>query len=114
MFDFLGRAADMPERTERLSFRETYRQQYRQISASRTSRAFRIITPAVFLAVAVLTRLTHHSPVIAIVLAALAAVLLAVTIGLTRRQRRNPAAPSADPQKSGQQPAPAITGKNEG
>ena len=80
----------MSQSPERPRFSEIYRQQYRQVSSSKTSRAFRWITPVVLLAVAVLAAvLGHgHSTVLPIILGAGAVVLLVVLIVLMRRQRR--------------------------
>jgi len=73
----------------RPSFRQIYRQQYRQVSSSRASRVSRMTLPFVFLVVAVLA---HHRPVVSIVLGALAILLLAVVIIWGRRERRHEAA----------------------
>jgi hypothetical protein len=60
----------MSQSPERPRFSEIYRQQYRQVSSSKTSRAFRWITPVVLLAVAAMAAvLTHgHSTVLPIIL----------------------------------------------
>ncbi len=58
----------------RPTFGQIYRQQYRQVSSSRTSKAFRFITPFVLLTGAVVFR---HSAVAAIILAGLAILILA-------------------------------------
>jgi hypothetical protein len=71
---------------ERPSFKQIYRQQYRKDSSSTTTQAFRIITPVVFMLVAVFSR---HSSVILIILGVLAVLLIAVAIVWGRRQRRN-------------------------
>jgi Flp pilus assembly protein TadB len=73
---------------EKPSFGQIYRQQYRQVSSSRTPRAFRIITPVVLLVAAVFL---YHSPVIAIVLGALAVLSLAAVIIWSRKQQHNAA-----------------------
>lgn len=70
----------------RPSFRQIYRQQYRQVSSSRASRVSRMAFPLVFLVVAVLA---HHRPVVSIVLGALAVLLLAVVIIWSRGERRD-------------------------
>jgi Flp pilus assembly protein TadB len=80
---------------EKPSFRQIYREQYQKDSASKTTRAFQFITPAVFLIVALFSR---HSPVVLIILGVLAALLIAGAIVWSRRQRRtagNDAGPTA-------------------
>jgi hypothetical protein len=69
---------------EKPSFRQIYREQYQKDSASKTTRAFQFITPAVFLIVALFAR---HSSVVLIILGVLAVLLLAGAVGLSRRQR---------------------------
>jgi VIT1/CCC1 family predicted Fe2+/Mn2+ transporter len=80
----------MPASPERPSFRRIYREQYRKDSASTTTRVFQFITPAVLLVVAIFFR---HSSVALIVFGVLAVLCFAVAIALSRRQRRNGAAP---------------------
>jgi hypothetical protein len=64
----------MSEPSGRPTFGQIYRQQYRQVSSSRTSKAFRFITPLVLLIGAVLFR---HSVVAAIIMGGLAILILA-------------------------------------
>ena len=64
----------MSEPSSRPTFGQIYRQQYRQVSSSRTSKAFRFITPLVLLIGAVVFR---HSVMVAIIMGALAILLLA-------------------------------------
>jgi Flp pilus assembly protein TadB len=71
-------------------FREIYRQQYRQVSKSRTGRVFAVITPLVLLAVAVLALHAPAQPTVLIVLGALAVICFATAVVLSRRQRRGP------------------------
>lgn len=74
----------MSEPPSRPTFGQIYRQQYRQISSSKTSRAFRIISPVVLLLCAVFLR---HSPVVSITLGAVAVLLVAGVIAWSRMQR---------------------------
>jgi len=69
----------------RPTFGQIYRQQYRQVSAGKTSRAFRIIFPLTLLIVAIFV----HSLVVSIVLGALAVVLLTAVIVWSRKQSRD-------------------------
>jgi hypothetical protein len=64
----------MSEPSGRPTFGQIYRQQYRQVSSSRTSKAFRFITPLVLLIGAVLFR---HSVVAPIIMGGLAILILA-------------------------------------
>jgi drug/metabolite transporter (DMT)-like permease len=64
----------MPEPSGRPTFGQIYRQQYRQVSSSRTSKAFRFITPLVLLIGAVVFR---HSVTVAIIMGGLAILILA-------------------------------------
>jgi hypothetical protein len=64
----------MSEPSGRPTFGQIYRQQYRQVSSSRTSKAFRFITPLVLLIGAVVFR---HSVMVAIIMGALAILILA-------------------------------------
>jgi hypothetical protein len=67
----------------RPTFRQTYRRQYWQVSASKTSRAFRIISPLVLLIGVIFV----HSLVVSILLGALAVGLLTAVIVWTRKHR---------------------------
>jgi Zn-dependent protease len=72
----------------RSRFSETYRQQYRQISGSKTSKVFRWITPLVLIAAAILGRtLSHGHSVLSVVLGVAAVVLIVVALVLGRRER---------------------------
>jgi chromate transport protein ChrA len=85
----------MSESPEKPSFRQIYREQYRKDSASKTTKAFQFITPAVFLIVALFSR---HSSVVLIILCVLTVLLIAGAIVWSRRQRRvagNDAGPTA-------------------
>jgi hypothetical protein len=64
----------MSQPSGRPTFGQIYRQQYRQVSSSRTSKAFRFITPLVLLIGAVVFR---HSVMVAIIMGALAILILA-------------------------------------
>ena len=64
----------MSEPSGRPTFGQIYRQQYRQVSSSGTSKAFRFITPLVLLIGAVVFR---HSVMVAIIMGALAILILA-------------------------------------
>lgn len=64
----------MSEPSSRPTFGQIYRQQYRQVSSSRTSKAFRFITPLVLLIGAVVFR---HSVMVAIIMGGLAILILA-------------------------------------
>jgi tellurite resistance protein TehA-like permease len=68
---------------------EIYREQYREVSASKTSRAFRWITPVGLLVVAalgvILGRGAHD--ILSIILGGGALVIFAVLIVIMRRQR---------------------------
>jgi hypothetical protein len=64
----------MSEPSGRPTFGQIYRQQYRQVSSSRTSKAFRFITPLVLLIGAVVFR---HSVMVAIIMGGLAILILA-------------------------------------
>jgi Flp pilus assembly protein TadB len=75
----------MSKSSGRPDFEQIYRQQYRQVSASRTSRAFRIIFPLILLIGVIFA----HSLVVSIILGALAVVLLTAAIIWTRKQRRD-------------------------
>jgi glucose uptake protein GlcU len=77
------------ESPERPRLSEIYREQYREISASKTSRAFRWITPIVLLIVAVLAVVLGHGghAILTAILGAAAVVLLVATVVLTLRQR---------------------------
>jgi hypothetical protein len=64
----------MSEPSGRPTFGQIYRQQYRQVSSSRTSKALRFITPLVLLIGAVVFR---HSVMVAIIMGGLAILILA-------------------------------------
>jgi hypothetical protein len=64
----------MSEPSGRPTFGQIYREQYRQVSSSRTSKAFRFITPLVLLIGAVVFR---HSVMVAIIMGGLAILILA-------------------------------------
>jgi hypothetical protein len=68
---------------------EIYHEQYREISASKTSRAFRWINPIVLLAVAVLAVVLGRGghAILTIALGTVAVALLVATVVLTLRQR---------------------------
>ena len=66
------------------SFRQIYRQQYRQESARRTPRALRWIAPVVLVAFAFVP---EHSAAVQIALGAAAVVVFAVLIVLVQRER---------------------------
>lgn len=76
----------MSESPGRPTFGHIYRQQYRQASPNKTSRAFQFITPVILVICAVIFR---HSLIVAIVLAGLAVLLLAGVIMWSRRQRHD-------------------------
>ena len=76
----------MSDERPRPSFRDVYREQYREISSSKTSRAFRIVAPVVLLIGALIA--LRASVVFTIVLAALAVVCFVAALVLSRRQRR--------------------------
>jgi hypothetical protein len=71
----------MHESPNRPTFGQIYREQYRQVSSSRTSKAFRFITPVVLLIGAVVFR---HSVVAAIIMGGLAILILAGVLIWTR------------------------------
>jgi hypothetical protein len=75
----------MSEPSSRPTFGQIYRQQYRQVSSSRTSKAFRFITPVTLAISAVLFRHTAVAPVI---LGALAVLLLAGLVIWSRIHHR--------------------------
>lgn len=79
----------MSEPAGKPSFSEIYHEQYREISASKTSRAFRWIRPIVFLIIAVLAvvlgRAGHE--ILSIILGGAAVVLFVALIVVIRRQR---------------------------
>ncbi len=81
----------MSEPSSRPTFGQIYRQQYREVSSSRTSKAFRFIMLVTLVVCALLGVLFHHSPVIGIILGGLAIVLLAGTVIWSRMQRRGAA-----------------------
>ena len=85
----MGSQLRMPESSERPSFSETYRQQYRQVSGSNTSKAFRWITPLVLLVAAVLgiTVAHGHSAMLPVILGVAAVLLLIVAVVMGWRQR---------------------------
>jgi hypothetical protein len=64
----------MSEPSSRPTFGQIYRDQYRQVSSSRTSKAFRFITPLVLLIGAAVFR---HSVMVAIIMGGLAILILA-------------------------------------
>jgi hypothetical protein len=64
----------MSEPSSRPTFGQIYREQYRQVSSSRTSKAFRFVTPLVLLIGAVVFR---HSVMVAIIMGGLAILILA-------------------------------------
>jgi hypothetical protein len=64
----------MSEPSSRPTFGQIYREQYRQVSSSRTSKAFRFITPLVLLIGTVMFR---HSVMVAIIMGGLAILILA-------------------------------------
>jgi O-antigen/teichoic acid export membrane protein len=75
----------MSEPSSRPTFGQIYRQQYRQVSSSRTSKALRFISPLVLAICAVLLR---HTAVAAVILGALAVLLLAGLVIWGRIHRR--------------------------
>jgi glucose uptake protein GlcU len=79
----------MSESPERPRWSDIYREQYREISASKTKRAFRWITPIALLVVAVLAVVLGHGDhaFLTVILGAVAVVLLVATVVLTLRQR---------------------------
>lgn len=83
----------MSEPPSRPTFGQIYRQQYRQVSSSRTSRAFRIISPVVLLVCAVFLR---HSPVVSITLGGVAVLLIAGVI-VWNRMHRDGGTPTSSP-----------------
>jgi Flp pilus assembly protein TadB len=74
----------MSEPASRPTFGQIYRQQYRQVSSSRTSRVFRFISPVVLVVCAVLLR---HSTMVAIILGGLAVLTMAGVLIWARNQR---------------------------
>jgi Flp pilus assembly protein TadB len=74
----------MSEPPSRPTFGQIYQQQYRQVSSSKTSRAFQIISPVVLLICAVFLR---HSPVVSITLGGVAVLLIAGVIVWSRTHR---------------------------
>jgi Flp pilus assembly protein TadB len=83
----------MSESPSRPTFGQIYQQQYRQVSSSKTSRAFRIISPVVLLICAVFLR---HSPVVSITLGAVAVLLVAGVI-VWSRMHRHGSTPTSSP-----------------
>jgi glucose uptake protein GlcU len=79
----------MSESPEKPRLSDIYDEHYREISASKTSRAFRWITPIGLLVVAVLAVVLGHRghAILTIVLGVAAVVLLIATVVLTLRQR---------------------------
>lgn len=76
----------MSEQPGKPTLGQVYRQQYQQVSSSKTSRAFRIISPLVLLICAIFLR---HSPAVAIILGSAAFIILAVAIIWSRRQQHD-------------------------
>ena len=74
-----------PGATGGSGFKDIYREQYRQVSTSRTSQVFRFVGPVIAIAVVLLSR---HNAVLQIVFGALAVLLFVGGIVLSRRQRR--------------------------
>ena len=84
---------------ERPSFRQIYRQQYRRQRAASTSTTARIVSGAVAVIVVIAFLLlfrtpllpfnARHSPVVALILGVLAAVLFAAMIAVIVRQRHH-------------------------
>jgi glucose uptake protein GlcU len=81
----------MSEPSSRPSFGQIYRQQYREMSSSSTSKAFRVIRPLTLAICVLLGVLFHHSVVIDIILGALAVLVLAGTVIWSRTHRRGEA-----------------------
>jgi Flp pilus assembly protein TadB len=79
----------MSEPAGKSRFSEIYDEQYREISASRTSRAFRWIRPIGFLVVAVLAVVLGRGghEILSIILGVAVVVLFLVLIVVMRRQR---------------------------
>jgi hypothetical protein len=87
MTNFAGSAASMPEMRGKPTFGEIYREQYRQVSSSTTSRVSRVLAP-LSLVVSAWLGVKFHTMVIPIILGAVAIVLFIVTFVVTRRRRR--------------------------
>ena len=81
----------MSEPSSRPTFGQIYRQQYREVSSSSTSRAFRVIRPLTLVICALLMVLFHHWLVIDIILGALAVLLLTGTVIWSRMHRQGEA-----------------------
>ena len=81
----------MSEPSGRPTFSQIYRQQYREVSSSPTSKAFRFIGPVILLICALLGVLFRHSGVIDIILGGLAVLLLAGTVIWSRAHRQGTA-----------------------
>ena len=79
----------MSEPAGKPSFSEIYHEQYREISASKTGRAFRWIRPIVFLVIAVLAVVLGRGghEILSIILGVAAVVVFVVLIVVMRRQR---------------------------
>jgi Flp pilus assembly protein TadB len=71
--------------SQRQTFGEVYREQHREVTSSRTSKVFRVLTPLLFLAVAI--GLITISSVGAVVIAVVGVALLVAAILLGRRER---------------------------
>jgi hypothetical protein len=83
----------MSEPPSRPTLGQTYQQQCRQVSSSKTSRAFQIISPVVLLICAVFLR---HSPVASITLGGVAVLLIAGVI-VWSRMHRHGGTPTSSP-----------------
>lgn len=81
----------MSEPAGKPHFREIYREQYREVSSSKTSRAFRWITPIGFAVIAVLEIVFGHGDrhFISIILGTVAAMILVGVIMYAVRRRRS-------------------------
>jgi hypothetical protein len=79
----------MSDSAGKSNFRDVYREQYQEVSASKTSRVFSWIRPVALLVVAVLAVYLGHGgrDVLSICLGAAAVVLFVVLIVLMRRKR---------------------------
>lgn len=91
----------MTEPAGRIRFWPSYRQQYRQVSASKTGKAWPIIRP-VSLVIAV--TLFPRWPVVSIILGGLAVLLIAGSIIWSRKQRHPPSTHAAGNTESGPEP----------
>jgi glucose uptake protein GlcU len=84
----------MPEQPGKPTLGQVYRQQYQEVSSSKTSRAFRIISPLFLLICAIFLRHWRLAPII---LGAAAVLIFAVAIILTlKRRHANPTRPESE------------------